>query len=127
MGSNTKQSIVAIAQRQSIRKKIVGVSKIKTLVSVLVVLHSKFQFSFVFSAPTAPGSSAPPPPPPTSVPGPPGPPPPPSTAPAPPPPAPSSAPPPSSSGRGALLSSITGFQKGGLKKTVTVDKSAPKL
>ncbi|XP_020912365.1 PX domain-containing protein kinase-like protein [Exaiptasia diaphana] len=35
--------------------------------------------------------------------------------------------PPSSAGRGALLSSIAGFRKGGLKKAVTVDKSAPKL
>jgi PX domain-containing protein kinase-like protein len=30
-------------------------------------------------------------------------------------------------GRGALLGSIEGFKKGGLKKTVTVDKSAPVL
>jgi hypothetical protein len=28
-------------------------------------------------------------------------------------------------GRGALLSSIAGFSKGGLKKATTVDKSAP--
>jgi hypothetical protein len=30
-------------------------------------------------------------------------------------------------GRGALLSSIEGFSKGGLKKAKTVDKSAPIL
>ena len=32
---------------------------------------------------------------------------------------------PAQAGRGALLQSIEGFKKGGLKKTVTVDKSAP--
>ena len=59
-------------------------------------------------------------------------------APAPPPPPPpppaiqassanSSAPPLPSSDRSNLLSSIEGFSKGALKKTVTVDKSKPKL
>ncbi|XP_031561283.1 PX domain-containing protein kinase-like protein [Actinia tenebrosa] len=67
-------------------------------------------------APAAPTPSAPPPP----------------QAPtAPPPPATQqparSTPPPSSQGRGALLSSISSFKKGGLKKAVTVDKSKPKL
>jgi len=33
--------------------------------------------------------------------------------------------PPPAAGRGALLSSINGFNKGGLKKAKTVDKSAP--
>ena len=67
---------------------------------------------------------APPPPPPAPI----APPPPPPGAPPPPP----VAPPPSGAGnnnqaRTALLGSITSFQKGGLKKTVTVDKSKPKV
>lgn len=74
------------------------------------------------SGPPPPPSPAPPPPPLA-----PGPPPPPLAAP-PPPPAPSSAPPPSGDKtRGALLGSISSFKKGGLKKTVTVDKSKPKV
>ncbi|XP_060066255.1 slowpoke-binding protein-like [Ylistrum balloti] len=71
----------------------------------------------------------PPPPPPSGVPPPPPPPPPagpPVPGPPPPPPPPSSsAPPPSSSGRTALLGAIRQGTK--LKKTVTVDKSAPRL
>ncbi|XP_078342522.1 PX domain-containing protein kinase-like protein isoform X2 [Oculina patagonica] len=65
----------------------------------------------------APASSVPPPP----------------QAPAPPPPPPTQAPaqktspPPKSSERGALLSSICDFKKGGLKKTETNDKSKPKI
>ncbi|WAR26148.1 PXK-like protein [Mya arenaria] len=90
-------------------------------------------------APSAPSSAAPPAPPPPGAgaptpPAAPPPPPPGGTAPPPPPPGPAPTqggapppPPPSSEGRGALLSSISGFSKGGLKKAVTVDKSAPKL
>jgi len=72
------------------------------------------------SAPSPPDNSGGPPPPP----GPPGPPPPPKAPKV-------SAPAPKVGGsepaenRGALLSSISGFSKGGLKKTVTVDKSSP--
>ena len=57
----------------------------------------------------------------------------PTVAPAPPPPVPpadvSSAPvsSPPSGGRGALLNSICGFNKGALKKSDTVDKSGPRL
>lgn len=72
--------------------------------------------------------SPPAPPPPPSAP------PPPPAAPAPPPPpaapgkpiAPSS-PPADGKDRNALLSSISAFKKGGLKKAETVDKSAPKM
>nr|CAB3265330.1 PX domain-containing protein kinase-like protein [Phallusia mammillata] len=66
---------------------------------------------------TTPVTSIPPPPPP-----------PPSMAP-PIPPAPPVSPPPQASGagRGALLGSIQGFKKGGLRKSVTVDKSGPRV
>ncbi|XP_069101211.1 PX domain-containing protein kinase-like protein isoform X1 [Argopecten irradians] len=82
-----------------------------------------------------PSVPAPPPPPPANPPAagvPPPPPPPPTGAPAPPPPPPPAAPsgnvpPPATGQRGALLSSINSFKKGGLKKCVTVDKSGPKL
>ncbi|KAJ8302273.1 hypothetical protein KUTeg_021260 [Tegillarca granosa] len=74
------------------------------------------------SAPAAPPAPPPPGPPPVAAPPPPAVAPPPPAAAVPPPP-----PPASSSGRGALLSSITGFSKGGLKKVATVDKSKPKL
>ncbi|XP_076469248.1 slowpoke-binding protein-like [Babylonia areolata] len=88
------------------------------------------------TSPTSPSTAAlppPPPPPPPGAPPPPGPPPPPGSAPAPPrpppPPAagPSVPPPPPSSGggRGALLSSIQRGTK--LKKTITNDRSAPKV
>lgn len=91
--------------------------------------------------PRAPVGGAPPPPPPGPKGGAPPPPPPPSGGggPKPPPPPPVSKssksskkdddyPAPESSGeRNALLGSIQGFKKGGLKKTVTVDKSAPVL
>ncbi|KAK3103603.1 hypothetical protein FSP39_020466 [Pinctada imbricata] len=80
------------------------------------------------SSDAVPAAPPPPvaPPPPPSAPPPPAPPP---SAPAPPPPPVAAPPPPSasSSGRGALLSSITGFSKTGLKKTETKDRSAPKL
>ena len=59
---------------------------------------------------------------------PPPPPPPPPAAAAPPPPPPSvSAPSTGGVDRSQLLSSISGFSKGALKKTVTVDKSKPKF
>jgi len=74
-------------------------------------------------APAPPAPAAPPPPPPPSN----GPSPPPPPPPASAPPPSSSAPPPASAARGALLGSITGFKKGGLKKTTTVDKSAPRI
>ena len=52
----------------------------------------------------------------------------PAAPPPPPPPAPApTSPPPKTEVRGALLSSISSFSKSGLKKTVTVDKSAPKI
>jgi len=74
------------------------------------------------SAPSPPDNSGGPPPPP----GPPGPPPPPK-APAPKANAPKIGGSEPTENRGALLSSISGFSKGGLKKTVTVDKSGPLL
>ena len=46
---------------------------------------------------------------------------------APPPPIPNSAPNQGGTARTALLGSITAFNKGGLKKAVTVDKSKPKV
>lgn len=83
-------------------------------------------------APSAPpkassGPAAPPPPPAAPSGG--------GAPPPPPPPAPGAPPPPPppvavarpAAGRGALLDSIEGFKKGGLKKTVTVDKSKPLL
>ncbi|XP_025106692.1 PX domain-containing protein kinase-like protein isoform X2 [Pomacea canaliculata] len=72
------------------------------------------------SADITPGVAPPPPP---SAPPPPPPPPPPPAASFPPAPSPGS----SSSGRGALLSSITGFSKNSLKKSLTNDRSGPKL
>ncbi|RUS82137.1 hypothetical protein EGW08_010111 [Elysia chlorotica] len=81
------------------------------------------------ASPTAPGTGAAPPapPPPAAVSSPPPPPPsapPPASAPPPPPPPSSAA---AGSSRGALLSSISGFSKSGLKKAVTNDRSAPKV
>ncbi|XP_062593709.1 PX domain-containing protein kinase-like protein isoform X1 [Saccostrea cucullata] len=79
--------------------------------------------SSIPAAPPAPAAPAPPPapvaPPPPAAPG----------APRPPaPPAPGKmAPPPPQDGRAALLGSINNFSKGGLKKTVTNDRSAPKV
>ncbi|XP_071155726.1 PX domain-containing protein kinase-like protein isoform X1 [Mytilus edulis] len=85
------------------------------------------------TTPAAPAPpAAPPAPPAPPPPGAPPPPPPPPGAPAPPPPppptsGPAAPPPPASNERGALLGSIQNFSKGGLKKAVTVDKSAPKV
>ncbi|KAL3852603.1 hypothetical protein ACJMK2_016222 [Sinanodonta woodiana] len=87
-----------------------------------------------FPLPTSTGALVPPAP--SSVPSgaspapPPPPPPPPPAAPPLPPPGNSALPPPPppvSGERGALLSSIANFRKGGLKKTETIDKSAPKI
>ncbi|KAH9512832.1 hypothetical protein Btru_036707 [Bulinus truncatus] len=75
-------------------------------------------------APIGTAPLSPPPPPPLAAPAPPPPPPPAPGGPLPPPPVST----PSASGaRGALLSSITGFSKGGLKKTQTNDRSIPKV
>eukprot|EP01102_Stenamoeba_stenopodia_P017853 TRINITY_DN645_c0_g5_i1.p1 TRINITY_DN645_c0_g5~~TRINITY_DN645_c0_g5_i1.p1 ORF type:complete len:649 (-),score=164.41 TRINITY_DN645_c0_g5_i1:183-2129(-) len=77
----------------------------------------------VSSSSSSPALSSPTPPPPppapkaTSKPG----------GPPPPPPPPGPTPPPATGGRKNLLSSIEGFSKNGLKKTVTVDKSGPLL
>ncbi|XP_074644463.1 PX domain-containing protein kinase-like protein isoform X2 [Tubulanus polymorphus] len=71
-------------------------------------------------SPTSSGGIPTPPPPPPATP----------AAPVPPPPAPTtptSPPPVSGGGRHQLLSSISGFSKSGLKKAVTVDKSAPRI
>ncbi|XP_078677609.1 PX domain-containing protein kinase-like protein isoform X2 [Branchiostoma floridae x Branchiostoma belcheri] len=77
------------------------------------------------TSPTSSGAPSPVPPPAPAAP----PPPPPGPQGGPPPPPPAAGPPPpmpSSSGeRGALLNSICGFSKAGLKKAVTVDKSGP--
>lgn len=69
------------------------------------------------AAPPPPAPAAPPPPPAPGAPPPPAPPPPGNSAPA-------AAPPPA---RAALLGSIAGFSKKGLKKAVTNDRSAPKV
>ncbi|XP_055883753.1 PX domain-containing protein kinase-like protein isoform X2 [Biomphalaria glabrata] len=76
----------------------------------------------------APAGTAPlsPPPPPSLAPAPAAPPPPP-PAPGGPPPPPPAAPPSASGTRGALLSSITSFSKGALKKAQTNDRSTPKV
>ncbi|CAG2221955.1 PXK [Mytilus edulis] len=93
----------------------------------LLLLHQNHQ-----RAPDLAPPAAPPAPPLPHPPGAPPPPPPPPGAPAPPPPppptsGPAAPPPPASNERGALLGSIQNFSKGGLKKAVTVDKSAPKV